>query len=461
MPAPEMLTTGRLLGKLWENLKGGLHYFRRSVPRPIDPRPYHPQPFPMRRLSSTTPLRSSLKQKLESSIHGSWATAFLSEFLGNSGHFLILKSLADIAIYGLINYLTDPTEYLLVGAMLIQTLYLSRSAPSRLLGNLIGVSLYTLIDFPVDGLGFFEAPSHAVFWGFSLAIALLQSTRYHWNPSLEHWIVPLESVVRMLMIVVFYAVVRVGDQVSQLAQLESLQTFLGDHAHLFLSGSLVLVGLLLGFQQLQIITQRRQLQGTAGVLRNLAEWGMGSHAVATAVVNPEGLAFQQCDRAILFMDIRGFTVWCEQTNTESIATALNCYYQQVEPAVSRYHPLRITFTGDEIMAIYTTPEQAVAAAQAMQAVAIDLLRPYNMGAGCAVHYGPVVEGLFGGDNVRTYTVIGDVVNTAKRLEGATPAGEISISDAVYQHFNQTIPVKQSRSLDLKGKAEPITSWLLA
>jgi class 3 adenylate cyclase len=378
--------------------------------------------------------------------------------LSNSGHFLILKSLADIALFGWLGYLTDPTEYMLIGAMLLQTLYLSRPHPSRFWGNLIGVSLYTLIDLPVDGREFFESPSHGVFWMFSLAIALLQSTRYHWRPQWERWTLPLESVVRLLMVLLFYLVVRAGDQSSQLLNWQWLGQFADEPTHFFLMASLMLVGLLLGMHQLQIVSQQRQLQQTAELLQNLAEWGLGSHAVTTAVNHPERLAFQQCDRAIVFMDIRGFTHWSEHTDTETVAATLNHYYQQVEPAVSQHHPLRITFTGDEIMAIYASPHQALLAAQAMQQAAAPVLHPHHIGAGCGIHYGTVVEGLFGGESVRTYTVIGDVVNTAKRLESATPAGEITISDAVYQALHQRVAVKQAHSLSLKGKAEPLSVW---
>ncbi|MGB3491444.1 MAG: adenylate/guanylate cyclase domain-containing protein [Elainellaceae cyanobacterium] len=404
---------------------------------------------------------SQLRQNLESTLNETRLTAFLSEFLGNSGHFLILTSLADLVVDGWRGYLTDFTNPFLFLAMMVQTIYLSRSHASRFWGNLIGVSLYTLVDLPQEGQEFFQAPAHWVFGIFSLAIALLQSTRYHWKPELERWVFPLESMVRMGMVLAFYVVVGLGEKSNQTINLESLQQLSLSETHLFLGVSLTLIGLLLGFQQLQIVTQRRQLQDTAVVLQHLAEWGMGTYAVATAVTNPAGLAFQKCDRAIVFMDIRGFTVWCEQTETEIVAQTLNSYYQRVEPAASCYDPLRVTLTGDEIMAIYATPEQAVAAAQAMQKIAIEVLRPYHLGAGCAVHYGAVVEGLFGGDGVRTYTVIGDVVNTAKRLEGATPAEEITISDTVYQLLKGQIEVKRSISLHLKGKVQPFASWLLA
>ncbi|MBD2690791.1 adenylate/guanylate cyclase domain-containing protein [Anabaena catenula] len=402
-------------------------------------------------------LKHQSNNTIESKLEGTRLTAFISEFLSNSGHFLILKNISDVALYGWQKYITDPTEYLLIGAMVVQTFYLSKSGSSRFFGNLIGVSIYTLIDLPVDGAEFLQNPSHFVLWAFSIAIATLQSIRYHWKPILERWIIPLESVVRMLMLLGFYLVVSIGVTPNQQGNFQ-IQKFSAAATHKYLVASLVLVGLLLGFQRLQIIIQQRQLKETAGLLRNLAKWGMGSYAVNTVVNNPEGLEFQQCDRAILFMDIRGFTSWCEQTEPDIVASVLNSYYRHVEPAAAHSQPLRITLTADEIMAIYATPEQAVSAAQVMQKAAVEILSPYGIGAGCAVHCGTVVEGLFGGEEARTYTVIGDVVNTAKRLEGATPAGEITISDAVYQKLGYELTVKPREAIALKGKAEILKAW---
>lgn len=400
------------------------------------------------------------KLNLKPRLNGDRLTAFLSEFLTNSGHFLILKSLEHVALYGWYSYVTDPTQYVLIGAMSAQTAYLSGSRPSRLFGNLIGVSLYTLIDSSVEVGNFFEKPSHIVFWVFSLAISLLAGARERWKTQLERWIIPLESILRMLMLVAFYVVVGLGESSSNLTIVQSLQQFTEKNTHVFLTSSLLLVGLLLGFQRLQILMQQQELMRTSKLLRNLAEWGMGIHAVDTFVRNPQELEFQRCDRAVLFMDIRGFTNWCEQNDPNVVASALNSYYQEVESAVYNFHPLRVTLVADEIMAIYATPQQAVSAAQAMQKAAREVLSAYGLGAGCAVHCGDVVEGLFGGKDVRTYTVIGDIVNTAKRLEGATAAGEITISDVVYERLGKQIQVKLCRTHDLKGKTKPFKSWVL-
>ncbi len=416
-----------------------------------------------------------LKNTLEIKLRGTHVSAFLLEFLGNSGHFLILKVLSDLILVGWFRFITDPTEYLLAIAMLVQNWYLSRSNPHRFWGNLICVSIYTLIDMQMDGISFFIDPTHAVFWLFSLIIATVQGFRFHWVKGLDNWLIPLESLARALMVVAFYLVVSIKSKALDINE-SLIINFTGNSTHRFLIWSMVLIGLLLGLQSLQLAKQRKQLQATAQILGNMAEWGMGSHVVATALDNPEDLAFQKCDRTILFMDIRSFTAWCEGNPPDLAAAILNEYYKRVEPAATQYQPLRITFTGDEVMAIYATPQQGVAAAQAISKAASEILDPYKLGAGCGLHCGSVIEGLFGGEDVRTYTVIGDVVNTAKRLEGATPAGAITISDAVYQALSQQLSpqsfpqlsspllpqlrVERCEPIQAKGKTEDLIAWRL-
>ncbi len=396
---------------------------------------------------------------INTQIHGDRWTAFWSELFGNSGHFLILKTMSDITLNGVWYYLTDATDYVLIGVMLLQAWYLSRPMSARFFGNLIGVSLYTIIDVQIDGTTFFTAPSHITFWVFSLIIAILQEIRDRGGKSLINWILPLESIVRSLMVVAFYAVTSL-----KLGSWQQASEFSTKTTHLYLILSLAFVGSLLGFLSLQATQQRSQLQETAQTLRNLAEWGMGTHVVNAAVSDPKALNFQRRDRTILFMDIRKFTNWCEETDPNLVATVLNEYYCNVEPVAAVYQPLRISFTADEIMAIYATPKQGIAAARAMQEAAQKVLAPYNLGVGCAVHSGNVIEGLFGSRDVRTYTAIGDVVNTAKRLEGTTPAGAITISEPVYSEIvnsNVAFQVRDARPCEpvlVKGKQEAIAIW---
>ncbi len=388
--------------------------------------------------------------------------AFISEILTNSGHFLLLNSIAEIVWMGWHNYIINPSHYLMLIGMLIQGWYLSRPSSHRFWGNLIGFSIYSLTDLPLDGfLEFFEEFNHWILFIFSFLIAILQGLRTHWLPSIKNIVIPLESITRMMMLLTLYLSfqlkVNIADQ--ELSHLDLL--FPNSHQNWFIVASLLLVGLFLGLQTLQVTKQREKLQKTATILKDLAQWGMGTHAVKMAITNPQQLSFERRKRAILFMDIRGFTHWCEENSPDQVAHLLNAYYQSVEPALATFHPLKVSLTADEVMAIYPTSEMAVKAAQNMQEKASLLLEKYNLGAGCAVHYGNVVEGFFGSDEVRTYTVLGDVVNTAKRLESSTPAGEITISDSVYQaivnKLDQLIFIPR-KSIKAKGKSEPLKAW---
>jgi class 3 adenylate cyclase len=398
-------------------------------------------------------LHDHLTEKLE----GTRFQAFVREFLTNSGHFLVLKGLAELIVDGWYVYLTDPPEYLLIFAVCIQAWYLSRPTAQRFWGNLIGVGVYTVLDVPLDGWDFFTDFSHIVFWGASLAIAFSQDLRTRLWPQGEGLLIPLESVIRTLMIQAFYIVVQVGNDRN--VMWSDIQATVNSHSHRYFLGSVLLIGLFLGLRNLQVSRQQRQLKATARSLQQFAEWGIGAYAVNQAVNNPDALALAIHDRTIIFMDIRGFTRWCEQHEPDAIAKILNAYYHATEPAAAAQDPIRVSFTGDEIMAIYATPAQGIAAAQVMRDRAQACLAPQGLGAGCAVHCGPVMEGFFGSQDLRTYTVIGDTVNTAKRLESATPAGHITLSDAVYRTAPH-LPVHPLNPITVKGKQDPLSIWQL-
>lgn len=396
---------------------------------------------------------------LETRLRGSRTSAFASELIANSGHFLLLNALSEVALMGWQDYLGHPGHYIIIAAMLVQAGYLSRTKAHRFWGNLIGAAMYTLVDFPIEGWEFFHEPNHLVLWSFAGAIAVLQGLRFHWWRRAFRWIVPLESLVRMGMFVALYILLKLKSENLPL-QWQSVVNFTRVAHHQFLIEALLLMGLLVGIQTLQVMVQRRQLQDTALILRNLARWGLGSYAVNAAVSDPHQLRFQRRERTFVFMDVRGFTQWCEDTSPDEVAATLNDYYQEVEPAATGFQPLRVSLTADEVMAIYATAEQGVRGAMAMQAAAQRVLSPLGLGAGCAVHCGTAIEGLFGGEDARTYTAIGDVVNTAKRLESATPAGEITISASVFETMGDRLRVRSRSPIAAKGKTELLPAWQL-
>lgn len=402
----------------------------------------------------------ALDTLLRDRLYGSRVQAFWGEWLSNSGHFFILKSLATITIWGWGEFLNDPADYALAISFFVQAWFLSRPQANRWLGNLIGPATYSLVDIPLDGGEFFYDPSHWVLWGSALTIATLQGGRQRW--SWGWWVLPLESVARSLMVALFYAVT----SAAELQEQDFLRfLFYSWHqgSHTFLLWALILLSLVLGVQQGQVDRRQHQVRSTAATLSNLATWGLGSHAVVRAISDPGAQAFQRVERTIVFMDIRGFTAWCENHSPDEVATLLNRYYQAVEPVAAAWQPLRIALTADEIMAIFERVDQGVQAAEAMQNAARSMLLNDRLGAGCAVHCGAVVEGWFGSDSVRTYTAIGDAVNTAKRLEGLTPAGEITISDRVQISLPPDVwgdRLTRLPPFTVKGKTEPLKAWRL-
>lgn len=401
----------------------------------------------------------NLDHLLNRRFHGTPWQAFWQEFLGNSGHFLILKILSDIAKDGWYASINDIADWSLIGAFTVQSWFLSQRKIHPFWGNLIGPSCYTLVDLPLDGWEFFENPSHWMLWGFCSLVAIAQGLRLAWKPAITRYLLPLESIARTVMVWVAYLITTAALH-QEPVTLTYIQIFFTGASHEFLFSALVFLGVLLGLQSLQLAQQQQQTQETAAILRNLAQWGMGNHVVTSAIANPSALTFQRVERAIVFMDIRGFTTWCEAARPERVAQVLNCYYQVVEPVATVHRPLRVTFTADEVMVIYADLPQAMRAAVAMQRAARSVLSAEGLGAGCGLHYGPVVEGLFGSDGVRTYTAIGDTVNTAKRIEGATPAHQLYLSDAAYQQLPIELQIhcQALPSIQAKGKRVPVALW---
>jgi adenylate cyclase len=407
--------------------------------------------------------RHELDRLLNDRLEGTRVQAFWRELLTQSGHILILKLLADAVSTGLLSVFLDLGDWIFTIGICIQAACLSQRKVNAVWGNFIGVGIYTLIDWPLDGEGFWADPNHQVFWLFATIVACLHWLQRHGSVTVARIGLVAENMTRSMLVLAFYVVVSRADGELEITS-GGLWRFFWEDRHEFLVWSSITIGLLLGMQAVQIQTQRQQIRQTTNILRDLAAWGMGDYAVTTAMRDPRALDLQRRDRAIIFMDVRSFTRWCEVTSPDRIATLLDRYYQNVEAAASTMRPLKVSFTGDEVMAIYASPQQAIEAACAMQIAAQSVLANHDLGAGCGIHWGKTIEGLFGGDRTRTYTTIGDTVNTAKRIEGKAAANMIVVSDAVYQAIDGEAPkgyqfVERSPEV-VKGKAEPLVLWQL-
>jgi adenylate cyclase len=120
--------------------------------------------------------------------------------------------------------------------------------------------------------------------------------------------------------------------------------------------------------------------------------------------------------------------------------------------------------GDQVMAFFGAPVQREDHPQRALATAREIVREVMTGAetslrvGAGISTGEAFVGNVGGADVTDYTVLGDTVNVAARLQAEAAAGEILISQETYSQVASEFPSATRRELLLKGKSEPVVAW---
>lgn len=177
--------------------------------------------------------------------------------------------------------------------------------------------------------------------------------------------------------------------------------------------------------------------------------------------------------AILFSDIRSFTVISEHNSAEVIVSFLNTYLERMVRIIRRHGGYVDKFIGDAILAIFGAPvsyednaARAVRAAQEMAAGVTEIdvegivLPPGGFATGIGVHEGTVIVGNIGSQDKFDYTVIGDNVNLASRLEGLTKHYHASVllSDVVHDRILDEVGTREVDTVRVKGKETPTTLY---
>ncbi len=176
---------------------------------------------------------------------------------------------------------------------------------------------------------------------------------------------------------------------------------------------------------------------------------------------------------ILFSDIRDFTTISEALGAQETVGLLNEYFEEMVEAIGEYGGVLDKFIGDAIMALFGVPfrgardaDNAVAVANAMLRRLAVLNRRRAAGGraaldiGIGIATGDVVVGTIGSPRRMSYTVIGDGVNLASRLEGATKQYQVKIllSQATAESLTVPTPLREIDRIRVKGKHEPVTVY---
>ena len=137
------------------------------------------------------------------------------------------------------------------------------------------------------------------------------------------------------------------------------------------------------------------------------------------------LAGEEVELSVLFMDVRDFTAYAESATPQAVVARLNDLYGAVVPVVLRHRGHANKFIGDGLLAVFGAPDRLPDHATCAVAAALEIVDLVNarycgnVRVGVGVNSGRVVAGTIGGGGRLDFTVIGDPVNTAARVESAT------------------------------------------
>jgi adenylate cyclase len=223
------------------------------------------------------------------------------------------------------------------------------------------------------------------------------------------------------------------------------------------------------------LTEQRELERrhTAQVARSRSieltfSRYLAPHVVASLMREPESvrLGGERSAATIVFADIAGFTQIASEMQAEAVVELLNAYFKETVRTVFRFEGLLDKFYGDGLMAVFGPPrarpddanralKAALAMRDAIAAIRSQLARPLEMSIGIAS--GDVVAGHIGSAERVDYTVIGDAVNLANRLQGAAPPHAIYCDEETWLRAGLSVPFEQL-SARVKGRDALVTIY---
>ena len=177
--------------------------------------------------------------------------------------------------------------------------------------------------------------------------------------------------------------------------------------------------------------------------------------------------------AVLFADLRGFTRFAERHDPKDVVAVLNRILTELVAPLRVYGGILDKYIGDGFLAVFEpSPDlseatrHAVDAARVMQRafrnlwadIPAEALR--ELGLGIGISTGRVIVGNVGSEDAMDYTVVGDAVNVAARLQSLAEAGDILVSQSAHQMLDNEDDAEVMRLTKLRGRREPMDVFKL-
>jgi class 3 adenylate cyclase len=167
---------------------------------------------------------------------------------------------------------------------------------------------------------------------------------------------------------------------------------------------------------------------------------------------------------VMFADASGFTALSEQNDAETVRALMNGCFATLVPVIERHGGTIDKFIGDCVMALFGAPVAREDDAQRALAAALDMMEAlagFNRANGTAlglhfgVNTGEVIAGGVGGRGRRDYSVIGDAVNVAARLQDLAKTGEIFVGPETVRQGRAKFVFEEVSTVQLKGRSRPV------
>jgi len=183
---------------------------------------------------------------------------------------------------------------------------------------------------------------------------------------------------------------------------------------------------------------------------------------------------QELTVTVLFADVRNFSSLSERLSPREVQDLLNEYLHEMTEVIFRYGGTLDKYIGDGIMALFGAPQIGEVCSPEVYAVravdaALDMIEAHRhlvekldpskaFDFRIGINTGPVYAGFFGTRQRLEYTVIGDAVNTASRLEGKAELNTVLISEATRNLIGDAFRVQEMGNFQLKGKAKLVKTF---
>ena len=190
---------------------------------------------------------------------------------------------------------------------------------------------------------------------------------------------------------------------------------------------------------------------------------MGSQEYESTIMANENI-----EATVMFIDLCGFTAISENTTPDVVVTMLNTYFEVMVKEIIAQEGHIDKFIGDAIMAVFRGDYHLDRALDAALAVRhqinklpeVNSTKQFKPNVSIGIKSGEMISGNIGSSSLKRldYTVIGDTVNIAARLQDAAQPNQILISEDCYEQVKEAFQCKKMGSISLKNKAQPLMTY---